>query len=238
MTVHFATQLYQSEEKNILSTILPVLRRNLTHPSISSSTVFLDHCAIPWQLPGVNWITLNRRATYADYLKLASDLTMHSASHFLFANSDILMDQGVEHLASHLTSDASVACITRIECTGKAPADVANLQSQDAWMLRSHPVDTFLLEQLKGLNLGVPGCEHLFATALVAHGYDLWNPCLNFRALHMDPDPASYHIQQERYWGLYAYVPECRIEDIEKKRPDVFFSFAQKPGRYFHVSVG
>jgi hypothetical protein len=238
MTIHFAIQLYQSKSKDVLSKLLAVLRSNINQPWISSATVFLDHCSIPFQAPGINWIALDRRATFADFLELACKLDSPQASHLLFANSDILFDSGMERVAGRLTSQSSVVCLTRVEHSGTAPADVANLQSQDAWMVRFHAVDTLLLQQIRGLNLGIAGCEHLFATALVAHGYDLWNPCLDCCALHVDPEPSSYHTAQQRYWGLYAYVPECRIEEIERKRPDVFFSFAQKPDRYFPVSVG
>jgi hypothetical protein len=238
MTVHFATQLYQSQTKDCLSTLVPILEHNLAQPWISAGTVFLDHCAIPVQLPGVHWIRLDRRATYADFLELAGTVNRQQARHLLFANSDLAFDHSMERVGERLTTETSVVCLTRTEQSGQAPADVAPPQSQDAWMLRTQAVDPLLLQQIAGLRLGVPGCEHLFATALVSHGYDLWNPCIDCRALHMDPEPSSYHRDKQRYWGLYAYIPECHIEEIEQKRPDVIFSFAQKPGRYFPVTVG
>ncbi len=238
MKVHFATQLYRPDSEGVFHRILHVLEQNLAQPWVSSGTVFLDRCQMPWKHPVLSCISLDRRATYADFLSLASGHNSGQASHLLFANSDILFDQGIEQLASHLISTGSVACITRTELSGSAPAGVEKLQSQDAWMLRCQEMDPLLLDQVKGLKLGIPGCEHLLATSLVAHGYDLWNPCLDCQALHMDPEPVSYHSQQMRYWGLYAYIPECRIEDVERKRPDVFFTFSQKPDRYFPVTVG
>jgi hypothetical protein len=235
--VHFATQIYRPDSERGYNRILQTLEYNLSQPWIGKGTVFLDHCTLPWHHPALTTITLDRRATYADFLYLATG-EKEPTSHLLFANSDIVFDQGIEQLAKKLTSTNSVACITRCELSGAVPAGVEKLQSQDGWMIRCQVIDALLIDQLKGLKLGVPGCEHLLATTLVAHGYDLWNPCLDCHILHMDPDPINHHTQQRRYWGLYAYIPECRVADVERKRPDVYFSFAQKPDRYFAIQVG
>lgn len=234
--VHFATQIYATSSERDFERNLRVLRSNLAQRWISKSTVFLDQCNLPLHHQSLTTITLNRRATYADFLGLAAGDSEES-THLLFANSDILFNREIEQLANNLTSINSVACISRCELSGVAPAGVQTLQSQDAWMIRCQQIDPLLRDQLQGLKLGVAGCEHLLATTLVAHGYDLWNPCLDCQVLHMDPQPLHYDSQQARYWGLYAYIPECRIKDVQRKRPDVYFSFAQKPGRYFSVEV-
>ena len=33
-----------------------------------------------------------------------------------------------------------------------------------------------LLDKLRGISFGVVGCESLLASALLAHGLNLWNP--------------------------------------------------------------
>jgi hypothetical protein len=158
-------------------------------------------------------------------------------SHLLFANSDIVFDDTASRLMTALSEPGWAACLTRRELDGAFPAGIEPLQSQDAWMLRRQPLDPRLIDQMEAVRLGVAGCEHLLAAALVAHGFELWNPCEDCRALHTDPAPVKYSTGGERYWGLYAYVPSCMLENVGRSDPDVCFAYAQAPGRYYTVRM-
>ena len=231
--IHYAAQLYQPKDPDQFDLLVHTLEHNLQLAEVESATIFLDGCDSPWsQRSNLNLVRLDRHATFADFLALPACIGVGAAHHLLFANSDIQFDSSCGLLAQRLRADTSVACITRQETQGVLEAPLDPMQSQDAWMLRVQLFSRLLLDQLAGLRLGVPGCEHLLASVLVGHGFDLWNPSLDCRAWHMDPKPMAYQPGGERYWGFYAYVPACWIADVEELSPEVQFSLARQPGAY------
>jgi hypothetical protein len=239
--LHFATQLYRPRRQADGPRLLAALVSNLQLPFVTGATIFLDDCEPPWHRPEVRFVRLNRRATYADFLELMQAGTAKpkvSPTHLLFANSDIIFDDGIARAAAALTRPDWAICLTRRERDGSYPPGIEPLQTQDAWLLARQRPDPLLLDQLRAIRLGVAGCEHLYAAALVAHGFNLWNPCEDCRATHTDPDPVAYAPDGERYWGLYAYVPPCRIEAVGRQEPEIFFAYAHAPGRYYPVRLG
>lgn len=239
--LHFASQLYRPRREDDASRLLADLESNLRLPFVMRATVFLDGCEPPWHRPEVRFVSLNRRATYADFLGLmqeeASADSDATPTHLLFANSDIVFDEAIGRAAAALTRSDWGICLTRRERDGGYPAGIEPLQSQDAWLLPWQRPDPLLLDQLRAIRLGVPGCEHLYATALLAHGFSLWNPCEDCLAIHTDSQSVAYAPDCERYWGLYTYVPPCRMEAVGSNAPGVFFSFARAPGRYYQTEV-
>jgi hypothetical protein len=238
--LHFATQLYTPSREVDRIRLLAGIETNLQLPFITQATIFLDDCAAPWQQPQVRFVRLQRRATYADFLELLAGEDAEPAdawTHLLFANSDIIFDEEIAHVAAAVSCPDWAICLTRRELDGTYPAGIDPLQSQDAWLLARQQPDPLLLDQLRGVRLGVAGCEHLYAAALVAHGFTLWNPCEGCRATHTDPDPVPYPPACERYWGLYAYVPPCQIEAIGRSDPEVYFAYAHAPGHYYPVRI-
>jgi hypothetical protein len=239
--LHFATQLFRPRRQADGPRLLADLESNLRLRFVTRATIFLDGCEPPWQRPGVRFVPLHRRATYADFLGLLEVEPVEpsaSPTHLLFANSDIVFDDSIGRAAAAVTQPDWAICLTRRERDGSYPAGIEPLQSQDAWLLAQQRPDPLLLDQLRAIRLGVAGCEHLYAAALVAHGFSLWNPSENCLATHTDPDPVGYPPDGERYWGLYAYVPPRRIEAIGRVDPEVFFAYAHAPGRYYPVSIG
>lgn len=237
--LHFASQLYRPRRAAEGQRLLATLERNLRLPWINRATIFLDGIEPPWQRPQVRFLPLNRPATYSDFLELmAGAEPAEGSTHLLIANSDIVFEESIARVAAAISRPNWAICLTRRERDGTYPTGIAPLQSQDAWLLAQQEPDPQLLDQLRAIRLGVPGCEHLFAAALVAQGFTLWNPCEDCRATHTDPTPVPYAAGGERYWGLYAYVPPCRIEAIGRATPGVFFAYAQAPGRYFPVRIG
>lgn len=239
--LHFACQLYRPARDADAKRLLDTLERNLRLPFVTRATIFLDGCEAPWQRPNVRFVPLQRRASYADFLALMREESMEAEpvpTHLLFANSDIVFDDGIKRVAAAVSRPDWAICLTRRERDGAYPAGIEPLQSQDAWLLTWQSPDPLLLDQLIGIHLGVAGCEHLYATALVAHGFSLWNPCEDCRAIHTDQEPVAYAPDSERYWGLYTYVQPCRIEAVGSQDPGVFFSFARAPGRYYLADIG
>ena len=243
LRLHFATQLYRGASDDDFQRLLQGLEHNLALPCIAEATIFLDGCEPPWQRPHVRFQRLDRRADYADFVGLMATAAQpgeRPASQLLFANSDIVFDDSLAAAAQALAEGPPkrTLCLTRREGNGDFPAGIEPLQSQDAWLLPWQVVSPLLLDQLRGIRLGVAGCEHLLAAALLAHGFHLWNPSEDCLAWHTDPNPVGYPPDGERYWGLYVYVPPCKISDIGNKEIGVYFAFSRAPGRYFPISIG
>lgn len=238
MGFHYATQLYRPEKPEGFARLLAGIEANLQLPGLDRATIFLDCCDPPWSHPAVEWIPLQRRASFSDFLELAMKQEVTGVTHLLFANSDIVFDGEIARLAAVVTDPQWVICLTRRELDGAFPIGLEPLQSQDVWLVKCQQFASLLLDQLRAIRLGVAGCEHLFAAAMVAHGFQLWNPCEDVVATHSDPEPVQYAPDGERYWGLYAYVPQGRLADVGRQDGGVFFSFAQAPHRYFAVEIG
>ena len=240
--IHYVTQLYRPKDASVYRRMVDGLKRNLLMPGLVSATIFLDGCAPPFDNQLVKWVPSKGRASFADFLRIANtsggDLKDDNAgSHLLLANTDIIFDSSIENLMSALSEPSWAACITRHELDGSFPKGLEPLQSQDAWMIMRQPLSIRLINQMEAVQLGVAGCEHLLAAALVAYGFELWNPCEDCLALHTDPDPQVYGGGGDRYWGLYAYVPSCKIDDIGRNDSKIIFSYAQSPGRYYFMNT-
>ncbi len=239
MGLHYATQLYRPPQEASYQRLLEGIASNLMIPGIDHATIFLDGCEPPWEHPSVRWVPLHRRATFADFLELATgSAAAEPSSHLLFANSDIVFDAGITRLTQVVSQAHWAICLTRRELDGCFPAGIEPLQTQDAWLLMRQPVPRLLLDLLQAVRLGVAGSEHLFAAALVAHGFALWNPCEDCLVLHSDPAPVAHGPKAERYWGLYAYVPACWLADVGHSDPLVLFAYACSPGRYYPAQIG
>lgn len=240
--LHYATQLYRPPNAGDYTRLLDGLKQNLELPNLRAATIFLDNCTPPFDDPRVEWVPRQSRASFADFLKLADTTATagrkhDSCSHLLFSNSDIVFNDSIDDLVMALSEPAWAASLTRRELDGSFPAGIEPLQSQDAWMLMRQPLSPRLIDQMEAIQLGIAGCEHLLAAALVAHGFDLWNPCEDCYARHTDLAPQQYSLGGERYWGLYAYVPPCRLEHIGQIEPRIFYSYARAPGRYHDLTL-
>lgn len=240
--IHYVTQLYRPKDASSYMRLVEGLKSNLLIPELVAATVFLDGCAPPFDNRLVKWVPSRGRASFADFLRIANTCGSglegdNAGSHLLFANTDIVFNASIERLMLALTEPSWAACITRHELDGSFPEGIEPLQSQDAWMLMRQPLSKRLINQMEAVQLGVAGCEHLLAAALVAYGFELWNPCEDCFALHTDPDPQVYGVGGDRYWGLYAYVPSCKIDDIGQNDPQIIFSYARSPGCYYFMST-
>jgi hypothetical protein len=236
--IHYVTQLYRPIDTPSYMRLVEGLKRNLLMPGLVAATIFLDGCTPPFRNQLVKWVPSRSRASFADFLRIgdtsASSLQdVNTGSHILFANTDIVFDSSINKLMMALSDPSWAACLTRHELDGSFPQGIEPLQSQDAWMLMRQPISKRMINQMEAVELGVAGCEHLLAAALVAYGFDLWNPCEDCFASHTDPKPQAYGEGGDRYWGLYAYVPSCRIEDIGRSSPGIIFSYARSPGSYY-----
>ncbi|MEB3330923.1 MAG: hypothetical protein VKI83_00305 [Synechococcaceae cyanobacterium] len=159
-------------------------------------------CPVPLEL-----IRLERRITYADWLRCASG---HSDTILLLANNDIRFDHTLDQLAAWLPAPDRALALSRWETH---PPDqppwlrASPHWSQDVWAIRSDaPIDASLLHA-SAIPLGVPGCDNRIAHVLWSHGFGLANPCLQIRCLHEHrSDGRSYDRAAGRLFGACTYV--------------------------------
>jgi hypothetical protein len=238
MSIHLVCQLYRPAEEQKWRQLLDVLRLNLARPEITSATVFLERCEVPWHAPQVQWQSTQRRLSFGNAIALMShEETECIPKNLLVLNSDIVLDSSLERAAAALQRKNQVFCCTRREANGSLTKSTEPMRSQDAWLMAWHRPSAQLVEQLKGITLGRPGCENVLSAILWAHGYQLSNPCLEWRVHHADRSPKQYEPGGERYWGLYAYVLPCRLSDTRKEHLLVQFQHAQAPGDYQWIDL-
>lgn len=233
MMVHLVSQLYRPADERQWRQLLEVLRLNLARPEIGSATVFLEGCEPPWQQAGVHWQPVQERLSFGRAMAVMQGSGFERLpEHWLLLNSDIVLDASLARATAALRDPDQVLCCTRREADGRLSDLAEPMRSQDAWLMAWHPPTALLLEQLQGIHLGRPGCENVLAAVLWAHGYAISNPCLDWRVHHADAAPQPHGPGGERYWGLYGYVPPCRLRDLGRQQLPLQFQHAQAPGHY------
>jgi hypothetical protein len=215
---HFVTQYYRPGDNSLLSRIEHCLHYNSAFDFIDRITLLVEGNATPPRLPRCSTIRINSRATFADFLEIVS-ARENADYNIIFANSDILLDPTVVMAGRKISLDNTVAAITRREIDGRFP-HLGNIAwSQDTWIMRPHKVSASLIHTSR-VWLGTAGCENVFASQLIANGYNIWNPCLDVLTFHNDPSPCTdYSSPSMRYFGYYTHPIPCFSEDIEKTPP-------------------
>ncbi len=215
MKLHLLIQMYQPASGPGLNRMLECLDRNLDLDFVGAVTVVCDRVDVPRQDPRIRRLNTTTRASFADMLRIAAVTASDQVSHFAIANADIRLTPDIGVLMRRVTAAHTVAAISRHELDGSLCPNPA--WSQDVWLFKSHRPVAGLLDVCH-YKLGIAGCENRFAMELFSQGYKLWNPCLDCRILHVDPEPSTSYT--ERYRGAYLYLSPCMTNDVEKQTPD------------------
>lgn len=214
LNLHLIVQLYGKPGSDVRDRMTDCITNNANIDFVSKITVMCESGQSSFSSKKIDILKSNGRATYADLLKIAQARSAPSVSHFAIANTDIILTPDILSLMDRLSEFSSVAAITRTESNGQLFAQPK--YSQDFWIFKAHSFIQRVLGEC-GYKLGVAGCEHLFAMALYAHGYNIWNPCLDCKIIHNDPAPKLQW--SDRYHGSYLFLPPCRIADVESEKP-------------------
>lgn len=213
--LHIIAQIYRPTQRDHLDRMIECIERNASLEFVRRITLLDEGSGVNWANDKIHVIPVNRRASYADMLSIASSTTHQFSSHYALLNSDIIISDDILKLLQRVTSTSTVAAITRRELDGELR--LSPQASQDAWILKAHDLPSDLLDACY-FRLGIAGCENLFAMSLYAHGYNLWNPCGDCTIVHNDPQPRMSF--PEWVYGAYLWLPACKIEDVENSPPN------------------
>ena len=165
--------------------------------------------------PNVENIRTNTRITYKDFIDIVSN-PKNFGSLVCLTNTDIKLDSHLFDLAGVMGENHLIS-ITRYESSGQ----LAEYPwcTQDTWLLLSQPIHKSIIYQ-SAMPLGLPGCENRFAEIFFAAGYEVFNPCLSIKNVHVQA-VQSVHRNENRIYGAYLFVPPCQLSDIGKvARPE------------------
>lgn len=86
--------------------------------------------------------------------------------------------------------------------------------SQDAWVFFGAPKHFVGAD----FRFGIPGCDNKIAYLLKENGYDVWNPSLDMKAIHLHQVQSRTYIEQKipAVPPPYHLVVPCTIQDVFK----------------------
>ncbi len=222
-SIHLVVQLYKARNPDLSRRMKECIEHNLKLDVITRMTIVAQGVEIKTTHPKIQVVRTSERSTYAQLLKIGLDGNHDSSSHVAISNTDIFLAETLELLARRLSSKSSVAAVTRHELDGALHANPK--LSQDLWLFCNHkPGEKFLTAS--DYELGIAGCEHLFAMALQSHGYDIWNPSIDCIISHNDPNPRTSF--SDRYNGAYLYLLPCSIDDVGRAKPQYEISISRR----------
>jgi len=199
------------------------IEHNLKLDVVTQMTIVTQGVEVKTTHPKIQVIRTSERSTYAQLLKIGLDGNYDSSSHVAISNTDIFLPETLQLLARRLSSKLFVAAVSRHELDGVLR--VIPKASQDLWLFCNHkPNEKFLTAS--DYELGIAGCENLFAMALYSHGYDIWNPSIDLIISHNDPNPRTSW--SDWYYGAYLYLLPCSIDDVGSAKPRYEMSFARR----------
>lgn len=216
LSLHLIVQLYGSQDDIHFKRMLECIQENAQFDFVKMVTVVCDLGIITPPIGDkIRVLFSDTRGSYSSLMRCnLPSIEGLDTTHYALANSDILLSDSIYKCMENITHASHVAAISRTEMNGRL---VKNPEcSQDLWLFKSHKPDPQLLEAAWYL-LGIAGCENLYAMSLWAHGYSIWNPCLDCSVFHNDPSPKI--TWDERYFGSYLYLKPCRTEEIAAEPP-------------------
>ena len=154
-------------------------------------------------------ITSTHRLTFRDYIEIIND-PVNFGSLVTLTNTDIKIDIKTLELNSYIKEKMLIA-ISRYE--SQEHLAVNPWCTQDVWILLSQPIHNSILMQ-SSIPLGLPGCELRFSEILFAAGFEVYNPCLDIKNLHVH-SKENIHLDENRIYGAYLFTPACKLIEMK-----------------------
>ncbi len=144
-------------------------------------------------------ILIEKRPTFNDFILFVNK--NNNAEMSIIANSDIYFDSTIL-IAKELLNKNEVFCLTRWDFNPQGKLNFyENFKSQDAWVFVGK-----LPENIGNYFMGLPGCDNRFAKELFDSEYNIKNPSLTIKAIHVhSSNLRNYHKTADRVIGEYAY---------------------------------
>jgi hypothetical protein len=175
-----------------------------------SVMIFNDSVKPAFSGNNVTNIETNARITYRDFVDVLNEPN-NLGSMVCLTNTDIKLDKNILGLSSVLQPNRLLS-ISRYELNGQL-AD-SPWCTQDTWIALSQPIPESILWQ-SAIPLGLPGCENRFSEIFFSAGFQVSNPCMDIKNVHMQSQK-SIHRDENRTFGAYLFIPACTISDIGK----------------------
>jgi predicted SAM-dependent methyltransferase len=212
--LHLVVQLYGQAGSEPHERMLKCISENSKLDFVKKITVVWESANKTSNNKKIVIVPSQSRASYTDLLKFSQHMRDETITHIAVANTDILLSEDVLRVMKRITRNSSAAAVSRTEMTGDLCQNPK--LSQDLWIFKKHRFTPKLLDRCD-YQLGVAGCENLFAMALYSHGYNIWNPCLDCKVIHNDPAPKREW--SDRYYGSYLFLPPCKVEEVDTTSP-------------------
>ena len=161
-------------------------------------------------------ISTNSRITYRDYINVVKD-PINYGSLVVLTNTDIKLDKKILSV-DEIVKEKTLIALSRYENNGML-ADYPWC-TQDVWVMLSQPIHKSVIHQCD-IQLGLPGCEVRFSEIIFNTGFLVFNPCLSIKNIHVHSNQTP-HLDENRLYGAYLFVPACTLEDIRLKNQAVF----------------
>lgn len=184
------------------------LRRNVENDAIGRIILLIDDGSSP-EVEGekIEIVPIDRRPTYADWLKVTRELEIEGIS--ILANSDIYFDETIKYFDEALVGDQKFVALSRWEVLGGQIEPHPEPQwSQDVWAIRANSEVSPQLMKRLDFELGVPRCDNKVAYVFATEGWGVKNPFFNIRSMHLhESGIRSYSKKADtRLLGGVAYV--------------------------------
>ena len=237
MGLHLVVQLYGEAGSMPHERMIDCIYKNSEIDFVSKITVLCEGEKL-FANSKIRSLPAKGRSSYADLMNIAQESsTKKEITHFAISNTDIFLTQDIADVMEKIVDSSAVAAISRTEMNGRLVEPPKS--SQDLWVFKSHAFSPKVLRST-WQQLGIAGCEHLFAMSLYSHGYDIWNPCLDCQLIHNDPSPKIQWA--DRYYGTYLFLPPCNISDVGSVSPEYESSVARNvfvtgdPSDHFYIN--
>ena len=147
------------------------------------------------------------RISYQDFF----DQTKNSPNDInILANGDIYFDDSIKHAFNMQPKDCYA--LTRWELVSgqvisfeeRHKAGMAQARhSQDAWIFRGAVSNVF-----GGFDLGIPGCDNRIAHEIYSAGYNITNPSLTIKAIHVHNSDKRNYPQGQNIPRPYKWIKQ------------------------------
>ncbi|ANI98748.1 hypothetical protein A8O14_00710 [Polynucleobacter wuianus] len=156
-------------------------------------------------------IEVDKRLTYKDFIELAQS-PKNYGNFLVLINTDIKLDKKMFEL-ERILGEKTLIALARYE-VGDRLADMPWC-TQDVWVLVGQPIPKSILFQ-SDIPLGVPGCELRFSELMFNVGFQVFNPCMDIKNLHVHKNQVP-HSDENRVFGAYLFTPACGLNDVFNK---------------------
>lgn len=213
-SVVFVTQYYEPSNPSRFEEIKDCILHNVHQSWIDTSVLVCD----PGSKPDLDFgtrevivVQSRSRPSFYDLIRSAFIHIKDENTILVIANSDIFLDPLIEKIIPFIRNDDFIA-LTRYETPdslfpymqeSSSPGEIS--RSQDAWIFKASLINSNLLESLKGLPIGVLGCENILANYFHKAGASISDPCCNIRIIHNHCSRVRSYTKDQRLTGEYSF---------------------------------